>query len=152
MAEITVDYYTMNTYNTNVNKVPSGKLSITPRGNGCEYKIIKSDGTLTMKVYSLRKDGFGITTHESFKGLYVFRDRFNIPILDANAQGIHMLLKKDDAMRLYDFFADLIEWSPGALESGTAHPDLLAAKARHSAGRGGSRRRTRRRVGKARRL
>jgi hypothetical protein len=60
--------------------------------------------------------------------------------------------KKDDALKLYDFFAEQMEWSPSALESGTAHPDLLAAQARHSAGRGGSRRRTRRRVRKARRV
>ena len=59
---------------------------------------------------------------------------------------------KEDALNLYGFFAEQMEWSPDALKNGTAHPDLLAAQARHSSGHGGSRRRTRRRIRKARRV
>jgi len=149
MAEITVDYYTTNDYKTNINREPSGKVSITPRGNGFEYKIVGKDGLFIMKVYALTKGGFSILTHPSLKGLFVFRDRLTSTIIFANSNESPLMFKKADAMRLYDFFADLIEWSPGALESGTAHPDLLAAQQRHtvtatpSAGGGGGSRRKR---------
>jgi hypothetical protein len=134
MAEITVHYYTFNEYKTDVNKVPSGKLSISPRGNGYEYTLIVNDGILIRKQYvSFKHEGFSIFTNSYYKGFYGFDGRLSATIIFPNGQNSPLLFKKDDAIRLYDFFADLIEWSPAALASGTAHPDLMAAQQRHSA-------------------
>jgi hypothetical protein len=146
MAGIIVDYYNIEFPAKNI---IAGKLSITPRGNGYEFKILRNDGTLIRKEYSLRNNGFSIFTNSSSNGLYIFEGRWY--------NDSPLFIKKDDAMRLYDFFADLIEWSPAALASGIAHPDLMAAQQRHSAvaatpsaGGGGSSRRKARKTRKSR--
>ena len=114
-------------------------LSISPRGNGIEWTFTRPSKSLAAKVYEPIVD---------VKELYVVVDgensylkkRFMSP-WEAN----ELKFSKEDALMLYDYLSEQIEWSPSALESGTAHPDLLAAKARHSAaGRGGGTRRKRR--------
>ena len=134
MAEITVDWYDGTT--------PLGKVKITPRNNGYEWTKTDSRGKLITKEYcstftrrelsviidSVREQGY-------FRGIFINPSDFR-PIT----------FKKADALKIYDFFIEQMEWSPDALASGTAHPDLLAAQQRHSAtatpaagGGGGSR-------------
>lgn len=141
MAEITVDIYGKDTYvhstpPTITFKKTNTKLSISPRGGGFEYKLI-TNGSLMLNIYSSRKVVFGIF-HDTDSPLYssVFFDNlgdFPFPLSFTGGKNGNFMFKKDDAMRLYDFFADLNEWSPDALASGTAHPDLMAAQQRHSA-------------------
>lgn len=155
MAEIIVDIYEKDTYvhstpPTITFKKSNAKLSINPRGNGFEYKIIRKDGSVSMNIYSSRKAIFGILHDTDPLYSSVFFDNlgdFPFPLSFTGGKNAGFMFKKEDAMRLYDFFADLIEWSPGALASGTAHPDLMAAQQRHTAtvtpsagGGGGSRR------------
>ena len=157
MAGITVNYYNYGGVG-NLPHIPSGTVTITPRGNGYEWTLTPV-GTyeLREKVYcptfNLNQlsvilprtqphyDG-ALKRHIETGGGY-FKN-----ILAKPSDGKPILFTNSDALKLYGFFAEQMEWSPDALASGTAHPDLLAAQARHSAGRGGSRkaRRTRRRA------
>jgi hypothetical protein len=140
MAEITVDCYECGAYESN------GTVKITPRANG--YEWTKNTLHSTQKIYCptfnlkelsvvlAKSEGrpHGIGPYSYFRG-----------ILTNPSDSKPICFAKADALKLYDFFAEQMEWSPSALESGTAHPDLLAAKARHSAaGRGGGTRRKRR--------
>ena len=116
-------------------------LTVSPRGNGIEWTLRTPNTSLVAKVYEPTVD---------VKELYVsvigdqsyLKKRFMTPWEPSEP----LRFSKENALKLYDYLCEHIEWSPSALESGTAHPDLLAAKRRHStaAGRGGSRRRTRR--------
>ena len=135
MAEITVDWYDGTT--------PLGKVKITPRNNGYEWTKTDSRGKLITKEYCstfTRKDlTLFIRNNNSafFRGMFIQPSDFS-----------PTSFKKADALKIYDFFIEQMEWSPDALASGTAHPDLLAAQQRHTAtvtpsaggGGGGSRR------------
>ena len=135
MAEITVD-----SYDSSSESKPSGKVKITPRNNG--YEWIKTDfrGDLITKRYEP-------TFNIRYLGIYISGDKGHLsgPFTFSNNT---IYFNKADALKLYDFFAEQMEWSPDALKSGTAHPDLLAAQQRHTAtvtpsaggGGGGSRR------------
>lgn len=172
MAEITVNCYQCGAYE------PNGTVTITPRGNG--YEITKSLPSFTQKTYMPtfnRKDlSVKISTGDDGRAVRAGA----APKVRTDAQGLRLggllgegdgpsshfvgfltdplnplkplCFTKEDALNLYGFFAEQMEWSPDALKNGTAHPDLLAAQARHSSGHGGSRRRTRRRIRKARRV
>jgi hypothetical protein len=102
-------------------------LAISPRGNGIEWIVTRPDGKLTFKVYEPKTD---------------FRE-LNLAMLGENSYFRFRLINpydykpltfnEKDGLRLYDYFCEKIEWSPDALASGTAHPDLMAAQQRHSA-------------------
>ena len=145
MAEITVDCY-----DSSSESKPSGKVKITPRNNGYEWTVSNSGGLITKHyepTFNIRNLNVNI-----IPGGYSGSDKGHLsgPFTFSNKT---LLFKKDDALKLYDFFAEQMEWSPDALKSGTAHPDLLAAQQRHSAtaatpsagggGGGGSRRKGR---------
>jgi hypothetical protein len=141
MAEITVDCYECGRQD------PIGTVKITPRGNG--YEMIKTGIADIEKVYN---PGFNLGAISVILSKSEGRGRgergpcsYFRGMLTNPSDFKPIYFTKADALKLYDFFAEQIEWSPSALESGTAHPDLLAAKARHSAaGRGGGTRRKRR--------
>ena len=126
-------------------------LSISSRGNGIEWTVTHPDGKLYFKVYEPRIDFREISL--SNLGEYSFiRNRLINPY-DLKP----LMFSSKDGLRLYDYFSEKIEWSPDALKSGTAHPDLLAAQQRHSAtatpaagGGGGSRKRKTRKSRKSR--
>jgi hypothetical protein len=159
MAEITVDCYKCGGYK------PNGTVTITPRANG--YEWTKNTDKYTQKLYCptfnhkelgviLSKDETLATGERSWEeGGEKMREAVRTARIGANSFFRNILTNpsdftpicftKADALKLYDFFAEQMEWSPDALATGTAHPDLLAAKARHSAaGRGGGTRRKRR--------
>lgn len=102
-------------------------LSISSRGNGIEWTVTHPDGKLYFKVYEPRIDFREISL--SNLGEYSFiRNRLINPY-DLKP----LMFSSKDGLRLYDYFSEKIEWSPDALASGTAHPDLMAAQQRHSA-------------------
>lgn len=102
-------------------------LSISSRGNGIEWTVTHPDGKLYFKVYEPRIDFREISL--SNLGEYsFFRNRLINPY-DLKP----LMFSSKDGLRLYDYFSEKIEWSPDALASGTAHPDLMAAQQRHSA-------------------
>ena len=145
MAEITVNWYYSG------NDTPTGTVKITPRGNGYEWTKTSGNGGDIAIVYcptfNLKELSVILNVREPWRKTELGTSYFtNILINPVDHKPIYFT--KSDALKLYGFFAEQMEWSPDALASGTAHPDLLAAQARHSAGRGGSRkaRRTRRRA------
>jgi hypothetical protein len=114
-------------------------LTISPRGNGIEWTLRTPNKSLVAKVYEPTVDVkelyvVGVGEHSYLK------KRFMSPWEPSEP----LRFSKEDALRLYDYLCEQIEWSPSSLERGTAHPDLLAAKHRHSAAGRGGRRRTRR--------
>jgi hypothetical protein len=158
MAEITVDCYKCGDYK------PNGTVKITPRANG--YEWTKNTVNYTNKLYSPtfnhKELGVILSKNETLatgergweQGGAHWNEAIRTGKAGANSYFRNILRHDDftpicfakaDALKLYGFFAEQMEWSPSALESETAHPDLLAAKARHSAaGRGGGTRRKRR--------
>jgi hypothetical protein len=117
-------------------------LAISPRGNGIEWIVTRPDGKLTFKVYETKTDFRELNLAMLGENSY-FRSRLINPY-DYKP----LTFNEKDGLRLYDYFCEKIEWSPDALASGTAHPDLMAAQQRHSAvagggGGGGSRSRKR---------
>ena len=160
MAGITVNYYEVGAHSSaSAAYTPAGTVTITPRGNGYEWTLtpLSPFGHYhnVEKVYcptfNLKELSVVLPRTEPY---YDAARQRNIEtcggyfkdILAKPSNGKPIVFTNSDALKLYGFFAEQMEWSPAALESGTAHPDLLAAQARHSAGRGGSRRRTRRRA------
>jgi hypothetical protein len=153
MAEITVKYYDP------YGDTSLGTVTISPRGNGYEWTKTGNHGSIE-KVYcptfKLKELSVVLPRYESAlvggklveRGGSYFRN-----ILTNPSDGKPIYFTKTDALKLYGFFAEQMEWSPDALASGTAHPELLAAQARHSTRGGGSRRARRaRRVRGTRRL
>ena len=101
-------------------------LAIFPRGNGIEWTVTRPDGKLSFKVYQPTFD-FGEVNLAMLGENSYFRNRLVNPY-DYKP----LSFNEKDGLRLYDYFCEKIEWSPDALASGTAHPELLAAHQRHT--------------------
>jgi hypothetical protein len=102
-------------------------LAISPRGNGIEWTVTRPDGKLYFKVYKPKFDFGEVNMLNGGDNSYM-TGRLTCPFDLRPLQ-----YSEKDALRLYDYFCEKIEWSPDALASGTAHPDLMAAQQRHSA-------------------
>lgn len=153
MAGITVNYY-----NCGGGETPVGKVTITPRGNGYEWTKTGNHGSIE-KVYcptfKLNQLSVVLPKYENIMiaGKSVERaGSYFRNILTNPSDGKPICFTNTDALKLYGFFAEQMEWSPDALESGNAHPELLAAQARHLAVGGSRRSRRSRRARRTRRL
>jgi hypothetical protein len=114
MAEFTVDY-------VDYDEKIIGKLTVTLRGQGYEWK---TTGTYLILEYHPK---FHMNTMSLFlmspRRISYFRQLFINP---DNSRPIYF--KTEDAMKIYNFFIEHIEWSPESIAAGTAHPNLMAAK------------------------
>jgi hypothetical protein len=103
------------------------KVDINPRGNGIEWeKYIDSTNTTKKKVYIPIIDGLQL-------GVVYNGETSRVSILVDPITNDQINLSENDAQRVYNYIGQLIDqWHPDALESGNAHPDLLAARQRHA--------------------
>ena len=121
MAELTVDY---NSYAAK----PVGKFTIMHRSQGFEWKTTAPGSTQKMIAFTPKIDFSPIKVILQGSISY-FSGRF----LDSEHRALYF--NEADAMKIYNFLCEQMEWSPEAINEGTAHPNLMAASDRFSTGK-----------------
>ena len=121
MAEITVDY-------NSFGGKPVGKFTIMLRSQGFEWKTIPTESRQKMISFSPKMDFSPIKVILQGSISY-FSGRF------LNPEHHALYFNEADAMKLYNFLCEKMEWSPEAINQGTAHPNLMGASRSFSTGK-----------------